>query len=63
MIRRAALTLLLVATACSPVALLEESPPALPACVEEDSTGCVWSCLEQGNRVCGPGVPRFVVND
>ena len=26
MIRRAALTLLLVATACSPVALLEESP-------------------------------------
>lgn len=61
MIRRAALTLLLVATACSPVALLEESPSTLPACAEEDSTGCVWDCETQGNGRCGPGVPRFSV--
>lgn len=35
--------------------------PTLPACEVEDQVGCVWDCATMGNRVCGPGVPRFSV--
>ena len=58
MIRRAALTLLLVATACSPAALLEESPPApshdgrYASCTEITEDG-VTEHLQTLERRCG----------
>lgn len=52
-IRRAALLVGLVLTSVSPAALLDESPRAsLPLCEQEDSTGCVWDCIVQGNHDC-----------